>query len=136
MAARLLSAEFGRKGRRRCQRESETVDAQLEDEIMLMNILGWLVFGLIAGGLAQFIMPGRDVGERWDAKGFLITAAIGIVGAMLGGFLSSTLFGWNIDKDFSLQSFAVAIGGALLLLALYRMAVSSRSTVGHRPYSR
>jgi uncharacterized membrane protein YeaQ/YmgE (transglycosylase-associated protein family) len=108
----------------------------LEDEIMLMNILGWLVFGLIAGGLAQFIMPGRDVGERWDAKGFLITAAIGIVGAMLGGFLSSTLFGWNIDKDFSLQSFAVAIGGALLLLALYRMAVSSRSTVGHRPYSR
>jgi uncharacterized membrane protein YeaQ/YmgE (transglycosylase-associated protein family) len=44
---------------------------------------------------------------------------------MLGGFLSSRLFGWVIDKEFSIQSFAVAIGGALLLLALYRLIISS-----------
>jgi uncharacterized membrane protein YeaQ/YmgE (transglycosylase-associated protein family) len=97
---------------------------------MLINTLLWFLFGLIAGALAQFIMPGRDIGERRDARGFIITALIGILGALLGGFLSSTLFGWSIDRDFSLQSFAVAIGGALLLLFLYRaVASSSRRTV-------
>src|SRR5262245_6499807 len=91
---------------------------------MLLNILLWVVFGLIAGAVAQFLMPGRDPGESASAKGFLITTVLGILGAVAGGFISSNLFGWDVT-GFNLPSFAIAIGGALLLLLLYRMFAST-----------
>jgi uncharacterized membrane protein YeaQ/YmgE (transglycosylase-associated protein family) len=89
---------------------------------MLVNILLWALFGLIAGAVAQFIMPGRST------TGFLMTILLGIAGALIGGYLSSILFGWEIT-DFNFQSFVVAVAGALLLLMLYRLvapAVSRR----------
>ncbi len=91
---------------------------------MLLNILVWCLFGLIAGAVAQFIMPGRDPGQSADPKGFLITIVLGIAGAVIGGFLSNQLLGWDIT-GFNLQSFLIAIVGALLLLALYRLVMSA-----------
>lgn len=79
-----------------------------------MGILTWIIFGLIAGALAKFIMPGDDPG------GFIITILIGIAGALLGGFIGANLLGLDVT-GFNIQSFLVAIGGSLLLLFGYRM---------------
>ncbi|KGD61122.1 hypothetical protein T9A_01982 [Alcanivorax jadensis T9] len=79
-----------------------------------MGILSWIVFGLIAGIIAKWIMPGKDPG------GFIITILLGIAGAFVGGWLGS-LVGLGSMGSFSLGSFVTAIAGALVLLALYRM---------------
>ena len=79
-----------------------------------MGILTWIIFGLIAGAIAKFIMPGNDPG------GFIVTILIGIAGALLGGFIGSSLLGVDVT-GFNISSFLVAIGGALLLLFGYRM---------------
>lgn len=95
---------------------------------MIINVLVWALFGLIAGAAAQFIMPGRDPGQSMDPKGFILTALLGIAGALIGGFLSSQLF--NLDvTGFNVQSFLIAIAGALVLLLLYRLVMSSRRRV-------
>ena len=78
-----------------------------------MGILSWIIFGLIAGILAKIIMPGKDPG------GFIVTSLIGIAGAMVGGFISTSL-GYGDISGFDLRSFGIAIGGALLLLFAYR----------------
>jgi uncharacterized membrane protein YeaQ/YmgE (transglycosylase-associated protein family) len=83
-----------------------------------MGVIGWIVFGLIVGIVAKFLMPGRDPG------GFVITAIIGIVGALLGGYLGRAV-GWYGEGD--AVGFVVAVLGAIILLALYRV------TVGRRP---
>ena len=93
---------------------------------MVFNILLWALFGLIAGAVAQFIMPGKDPGQSADPRGILITIGLGIAGAMLGGFLGSNLFGWDIT-GFNLSSLGIAIAGGLLLLILYRMVMSART---------
>lgn len=79
-----------------------------------MGILAWIIFGLIAGALAKFIMPGRDPG------GFIVTTIIGIVGAVIGGFIAVRL-GWGDVTGFDLRSFVIAIAGALILLFAYRL---------------
>ncbi len=79
-----------------------------------MGIVSWIVFGLIAGALAKWIMPGDDPG------GCIVTILIGIAGAVVGGFLATRL-GWGTVEGFDLRSMAIAIGGALLLLGIYRM---------------
>ncbi|WP_447969112.1 GlsB/YeaQ/YmgE family stress response membrane protein [Nitrospira sp. M1] len=78
-----------------------------------MGILSWIVFGLIAGILAKILMPGKDPG------GFIITILIGIAGATVGGFISTSL-GYGEVSGFDIRSFGIAIGGALLLLFAYR----------------
>jgi uncharacterized membrane protein YeaQ/YmgE (transglycosylase-associated protein family) len=89
---------------------------------MLVNLLVWGAFGLLAGIVAKYIVkrPGRT-----DAMGILITALLGIAGAEVGGWLSSVVFGWDVNT-FSLVGFAVAVGGALLLLFLYHLLMSAR----------
>ena len=86
-----------------------------------MGILAWIILGLIAGALAKLIMPGRDPG------GIIVTILIGIAGALVGGFLGS-LIGAGGVTGLDLWSVLLAIGGAILLLALYRMAVGRRGT--------
>lgn len=81
-----------------------------------MGIIGWIIFGLIVGIIAKFLMPGRDPG------GFVITAILGVVGALLGGFLGRAL-GWYREGEPA--GFVVAILGAILVLAVYR-ALSGR----------
>lgn len=79
-----------------------------------MGIIAWIVFGLIAGLLAKFIMPGTDPG------GWIITILLGIAGALVGGFIGQAL-GFGGVSGFNLGSMLIAILGAILLLALYRM---------------
>jgi len=78
-----------------------------------MGILSWIVMGLIVGVLAKFIMPGKDPG------GIIITILLGIAGAFVGGFLGS-LLGFRTVTGFNFGSVLLAIGGAVLLLILYR----------------
>lgn len=78
--------------------------------------LYWIFFGLVAGALAKFLVPGRD------PSGCLFTALLGIVGAIFGGFLG-TWFGWGrvTQPSFDSRSMAVAIIGAMLLLLIGRL---------------
>ncbi len=78
-----------------------------------MGIISWIVFGLIAGVIAKMIHPGKDPG------GFILTILIGIAGAMIGGFISTSL-GFGDVSGFDLRSMGIAIGGAFLLLFGYR----------------
>jgi uncharacterized membrane protein YeaQ/YmgE (transglycosylase-associated protein family) len=78
-----------------------------------MGILSWIVLGLVVGALAKWIMPGDDPG------GIVLTGALGIAGAVVGGFLAS-LLGLGGVAGFDVRSLAVAIGGALLLLYGHR----------------
>ena len=78
-----------------------------------MGIISWLIFGLIVGALAKWVMPGKDPG------GIFITTLLGILGAMVGGFLAS-LIGIGSVSGFNLGSLIVAVAGALLLLWLYK----------------
>ena len=83
-----------------------------------MGILGWIVLGLLAGVIAKAILPGNDPG------GIIITMIIGIVGALLGGFLGQALFGVDtLDEFFDISTWLTAIVGAIILLLLYRMVV-------------
>jgi uncharacterized membrane protein YeaQ/YmgE (transglycosylase-associated protein family) len=87
-----------------------------------MGFLGWIVLGLLAGAIAKLIMPGDDPG------GIIVTMLIGIVGAVIGGFLGSLIFGVGLQNFWSLQTWIVAIVGALILLGLYRL-IAGRRTV-------
>ena len=77
----------------------------------MLGILGWMVFGLIAGALAKFVMPGRDPG------GILVTMLLGIAGALVAGLLGR-LLGWYGTGEPA--GFVMAVLGAVLLLYLYR----------------
>ena len=85
-----------------------------------MGILGWILFGLVVGALAKLIMPGRDPG------GFVVTILLGIVGALVGGFLGRALGFYQPGEP---AGFVGALIGAILLLAIYRMAVRRRRLI-------
>jgi len=83
----------------------------------MFDLLGWIIFGLIAGIVAKLLMPGRDPG------GFIITILLGIAGAVLGGYVAKFLGitgGW-------LVGFVMAVIGACLLLGIYRLMKGSSS---------
>lgn len=80
----------------------------------VMGLLSWIVFGLIAGILAKFLMPGKDPG------GCIITVVIGVVGALLGGFIATWL-GFGGISGFDWRSLLIAVLGAMLLLLLWRL---------------
>jgi len=82
-------------------------------EELKMGILSWIIFGLIAGILAKWIMPGKDGG------GFILTVVLGVVGAVVGGYIS-TFFGFGRVDGFNFGSFIVAVIGALVVLFIYR----------------
>ena len=77
-----------------------------------MGIIGWIIFGLIVGAVAKFLMPGRGPG------GWIVTILLGIAGALVGGFLGRAV-GWYGPNDAA--GFLMALVGALVLLGLYRL---------------
>ena len=88
-----------------------------------MGIIAFIILGLIAGFIAKALMPGDDPG------GFIVTAIIGIVGAILGGFLAGVLFDAEpLDEFFDISTWLTAIVGAIILLAIYRMVAGNRRT--------
>lgn len=86
-----------------------------------MGFLGWIVLGLIAGAIAKLIMPGDDPG------GIIVTMLIGIVGAVIGGFLGSRIFGIGLESFWNLRTWIIAIVGSLILLVIYRLVAGSRA---------
>lgn len=78
------------------------------------GLFSWILMGLVAGVLGKFLLPGRDPG------GLVMTIIIGILGAMLGGWIGTKADIGTVN-DFSLQSVGLATGGSILLLILYRM---------------
>ena len=83
-----------------------------------MGFIGWIVFGLVVGALAKLVMPGRDPG------GIVVTMLIGVVGALLGGFLGRALGLYRAEEP---AGFFMALIGAVLLLWVYRMATGGRA---------
>jgi uncharacterized membrane protein YeaQ/YmgE (transglycosylase-associated protein family) len=79
---------------------------------MAMGVIGWVLFGLVVGIVAKLLMPGRDPG------GFIITTLLGIVGAVIGGFLGRSLGLYGPGEP---AGFLMATLGAVVLLFLYRM---------------
>ncbi|MEZ6046581.1 MAG: GlsB/YeaQ/YmgE family stress response membrane protein [Planctomycetaceae bacterium] len=79
-----------------------------------MGILSWIIFGLIAGVLAKWIMPGDD------PQGCIVTIILGIVGAFVGGYIG-TFLGLGTVDGFDIRSFFIAVIGAIVLLAGYRL---------------
>jgi uncharacterized membrane protein YeaQ/YmgE (transglycosylase-associated protein family) len=78
-----------------------------------MGILGWIVLGLIAGAIAKLILPGRQGG------GWIVTLLLGVVGALLGGWLGSVLFDAPLEDFVSIQTWLLAIGGAIIVLLIW-----------------
>jgi uncharacterized membrane protein YeaQ/YmgE (transglycosylase-associated protein family) len=78
----------------------------------MLGVIGWILFGLVVGIVAKLLMPGRDPG------GLIITTLLGIVGAVLGGFLGRSLGLYGPGEP---AGFLMATLGAVVLLFLYRM---------------
>ena len=85
-----------------------------------MGILAWILLGLVAGALAKFIMPGRQGG------GIILTIVLGVVGALVGGFLGTYVFNFGDISGFDLRSIAIAVGGAILVLLIYGFVARRR----------
>jgi uncharacterized membrane protein YeaQ/YmgE (transglycosylase-associated protein family) len=83
-----------------------------------MGIIAFIILGAIAGAIAKALLPGNDPG------GFIITTIIGIVGAILGGFLAAALFDADpLDEFFDISTWLTAIIGSIVLLLVYRVVV-------------
>jgi len=85
-----------------------------------LGIIAFIILGALAGAIAKALLPGEDPG------GFIITTLIGIVGAIIGGFLAAALFGAHpLDEFFDLSTWLTAIVGSIILLLIYR-AIAGR----------
>lgn len=84
-----------------------------------MGIIGWIVLGLLAGAIAKAILPGAQGG------GWIITLILGVVGALLGGFIGSALFNVGIEGFFDISTWLLAIGGAIIVLLIYGLVTKS-----------
>ena len=87
----------------------------------MLHFLAFLILGLIAGAIAKLILPGRQGG------GWLITMILGVVGALLGGFIGNSILGVDMGGTFSLPSILFAVIGALIVLVIYGAVTKNRS---------
>ena len=87
-----------------------------------MGIIGLILLGLVAGVIAKAILPGDDPG------GIIVTAILGVVGAILAGLIATAIgFGDPIDEFFDFSTWVAAIIGAIILLLIYRVVVGRRT---------
>jgi uncharacterized membrane protein YeaQ/YmgE (transglycosylase-associated protein family) len=84
----------------------------------MFGVIGWIIFGLIVGAIAKLLMPGRDPG------GIIVTMLLGIVGAVLGGFIGRALGFYGPDQA---AGFLMSFLGAVIVLAIYRAMVGRRA---------
>lgn len=92
---------------------------------MILAIISWILFGLVVGLVAKFLMPGEDGG------GIILTTLLGIGGAIIGGFLAN-IFGYGINEVGGpgfIMSLLLAIVGSILLLAIYRLGIGRSLTI-------
>ncbi|ALD63823.1 GlsB/YeaQ/YmgE family stress response membrane protein [Glutamicibacter soli] len=78
-----------------------------------MGFLGFILLGLIAGAIAKAIMPGKQGG------GWIATLLLGVVGAVLGGWLGSVIFNKGLEEFWDLSTWLLAIAGALVVLFIW-----------------
>ena len=83
----------------------------------MFGVLGWILFGLVVGVIAKLLMPGRDPG------GMIVTIVLGIIGAVVGGFLGRQLGFYGPNEP---AGFLMSLVGAVVLLAIYRLLVRGR----------
>jgi uncharacterized membrane protein YeaQ/YmgE (transglycosylase-associated protein family) len=86
----------------------------------MFGMLGWIVFGVIVGAVAKLLMPGKDPG------GMIVTMLLGIVGAVVGGYLGRAL---GFYREGDPAGFLMSLVGAVALLAIYRMMAGRRGVV-------
>ena len=86
----------------------------------MVGIVGWILFGLIVGVIAKLIMPGRDPG------GIIVTMLLGIVGAVVGGFIGRSLGFYGPQQT---AGWLMSIAGAIVVLMIYRLLFRSRATL-------
>ena len=86
-----------------------------------MGILAWILLGLVAGALAKFIMPGQQGG------GIILTIVLGVVGALVGGFLGTHVLGFGDISGFDVRSLGIAVGGAVLVLFVSGLVARGRA---------
>ena len=87
---------------------------------MFFGVLGWIIFGLVAGVIAKLIMPGKDAG------GFAITILLGIAGALVGGFVGRAM---GLYSEGEAAGLVMSVIGAIILLGIYRMVVKPQPKV-------
>ncbi|PXA72711.1 GlsB/YeaQ/YmgE family stress response membrane protein [Cryobacterium arcticum] len=85
-----------------------------------MGFFGFLLLGLLAGAIAKLILPGNQGG------GWFITLLLGVVGALLGGYLGGLLFNAPLQDFFSIQTWLLAIGGSIIVLLIYGLIAGRR----------
>lgn len=85
-----------------------------------MGFLSFLLLGLIAGALAKLILPGRQGG------GWFVTLLLGVVGALLGGWLGGLIFNVNLQGFFHISTWLLAVGGSILVLLTYGLLTGRR----------
>lgn len=85
-----------------------------------MGFFGFLLLGLIVGAIAKLILPGKQGG------GWLITLLLGVVGAIVGGWLGGLLFGADLGGFFDLTTWLLAIGGSIVVLLIYGLIVGKK----------
>ncbi|MCC9205582.1 GlsB/YeaQ/YmgE family stress response membrane protein [Arthrobacter sp. zg-Y769] len=78
-----------------------------------MSFIAFLILGLIAGAIAKMVLPGRQGG------GWIATLVLGVIGALLGGWLGGLLFNVSLEEFWSIQTWLVAIVGAIVVLVIY-----------------
>ncbi|EMQ98190.1 GlsB/YeaQ/YmgE family stress response membrane protein [Paeniglutamicibacter gangotriensis] len=86
-----------------------------------MGFIGWIVLGLIAGAIAKAIKPGEQGG------GWIATLLLGVVGAVIGGWIGSALFDVDISSFWSLSTWLLAIGGSLIVLVIWGLLTRKRA---------
>lgn len=86
-----------------------------------MGFFGFLLLGLIAGAIAKLLIPGKQAG------GWFVTLLLGVVGAMLGGWLGGLIFNVGLESFFSIATWALAIGGSLIVLLIYGSIAGRRA---------
>ncbi|GER23100.1 membrane protein [Zafaria cholistanensis] len=86
-----------------------------------MGIIGWIILGLIAGAIAKAIKPGEQGG------GWLTTLLLGVVGALVGGWIGSAVFNVGLENFWSLQTWILAILGSLLVLVVWGLFTRKRA---------
>lgn len=78
-----------------------------------MGIIAWIILGLVAGAIAKLILPGKQGG------GWILTIVLGIVGALLGGFLGNLILGTPLGDLGDLSTWLLAIGGSIIVLLIF-----------------
>lgn len=87
-----------------------------------MGFIAFIILGLIAGAIAKAILPGRQGG------GWIATLILGVVGALLGGWLGGLLFGANLEGFFDITTWLLAIGGAIIVLLIWGLITGRNKT--------